>query len=541
MHVDWNGADRQQAQEALRKVSQAAADCEKEPPAVLTERRRLKPAKLPNWKGLGKGALDLVRENSILPEVIMLTHWSNLLQATPAPETTLPLARAFASIPENRGDRMWDLVNGKQVCMWAPKDPSALSRCLASFMRRAPEDQRPASLQVLAIFPCEKGTHSVGNIADLWSFPPFLSERWMPIVRGFSFAAFPFEMIASNAVSAPRHEPKGIAIFTLSHVMPRSIPKMISPGAILTVGDYDAFAFDMHADHLPQFLALARTGGLRDACFRHRRRSPISSSFSPRVVIDVIFPRAATTLDQAMLLQSLRRCLPHNDIFYGSHSLMSDSGPMILECNGSGSAHHFWPLCSQMLALDSKRYLVATAASADAWTEVMARSRVAAPSTTAALVNADKRRGNKAAHLSEHIAEIVAKGELGQGDSVALKLLIDHVCTATGAQFTEASNPDAPQPGECYHLASRGPRAPAGVIKVLAKSQEDLRKLYAALHGQAIRVGRGLVGIEVKNDLMLTARGRGNGTRARNKVSAVPRITLDIRRSPAATSEFVSL
>ena len=108
------------------------------------------------------------------------------------------------------------------------------------------------------------------------------------------------------------------------------------------------------------------------------------------------------------------------------------------------------------------------------------------------------------------------KGEVGKGDAVVLKLLMDRACRATGVQFTEASNPDAPRPGEYYHLASQEAHAPAGVIKVLAKNQEDLRKLYAALHGQAIQVGRDLVGIEVKNDLMLTTHGLGNGTRVRS-------------------------
>ena len=140
----------------------------------------------------------------------------------------------------------------------------------------------------------------------------------------------------------------------------------------------------------------------------------------------------------------------------------------------------------------------------------------ATPPAIAAMLNAERRLGNKANRISEQIAEIVVKGELGKDDAVVLKLLMDHACRATGVQFTEASNPDAPRPGEYYHLASQEAHAPAGVIKVLAKSQEDLRKLYAALHGQAIQVGRDLVGIEVKNDLMLTTHGLGNGTRARS-------------------------
>ena len=105
---------------------------------------------------------------------------------------------------------------------------------------------------------------------------------------------------------------------------------------------------------------------------------------------------------------------------------------------------------------------------------------------------------------------------MGKEDSVVLKLLIDRACASTGLHFTEAINPDAPKAGEYVHLASREAHAPASVIKVLGTTAEDIRKLQAVLHGQAIQVGPDLVGIEVKNDVMLTTQGLGNGARARN-------------------------
>eukprot|EP00959_Pyramimonas_sp_CCMP1952_P170899 3571206-Pyramimonas_sp.AAC.1 len=93
-----------------------------------------------------------------------------------------------------------------------------------------------------------------------------------------------------------------------------------------------------------------------------------------------------------------------------------------------------------MLALDSKRYLVVTAASNDTWSEVMdqvylhdkqsAATRLkwkpsrnggrveATPSATATMLNAERRLGNKANRISEQIAEIVVKGELGKDDAV---------------------------------------------------------------------------------------------------------------------------
>ena len=108
-------------------------------------------------------------------------------------------------------------------------------------------------------------------------------------------------MVTPNAVSVPRHESKGIAIFTLPQAVPRSVPKTVGLGSISQVPDYDALTFDMHVDRLPHFLALACTDGLRDACFRRHRQSPTGLTASPRVATDAVLPASATSLDQTTL------------------------------------------------------------------------------------------------------------------------------------------------------------------------------------------------------------------------------------------------
>ena len=50
---------------------------------------------------------------------------------------------------------------------------------------------RPASLVMIAPIPCTVGMNSVCSITDIWS-SPFLSEKWLPIVKGLAFAAYPF-------------------------------------------------------------------------------------------------------------------------------------------------------------------------------------------------------------------------------------------------------------------------------------------------------------------------------------------------------------
>ena len=92
---------------------------------------------------------------------------------------------------------------------------------------------------------------------------------------------------------------------------------------------------------------------------------------------------------------------------------------------------------------------------------------------------------------------------------------MEHACTATGLNLQEASNSDQAKVGDYVHLASRDTFASAGVVKVFAASKDGIRKIYAALHGQAIQVGQDNIGVEVRNDLMTLDAGQGNDPRLR--------------------------
>ncbi|CAK0792981.1 unnamed protein product [Prorocentrum cordatum] len=128
-------------------------------------------------------------------------------------------------------------------------------------------------------------------------------------------------------------------------------------------------------------------------------------------------------------------------------------------------------------------------------------------------VAAQKRRGARGASISDCIADIIVKGDLGRKDAVVLDRLMSHLRGATGHSFTKAADTDHPKPGEFIHLASRDAQAPSGIIKVLAQNIEDIGKIYAAFHGQAVQIGQEVVGIEVCNDLLLSDAGQENGAR----------------------------
>ena len=62
-------------------------------------------------------------------------------------------------------------------------------------------------------------------------------------------------------------------------------------------------------------------------------------------------------------------------------------------------------------------------------------------------------------------------------------------------------------------MASQDASSPPGRLKLLLKSQDEVRKVQVALQGQTIRVGQDLVGITVSNDMSDAVAAPGNGQR----------------------------
>ena len=138
------------------------------------------------------------------------------------------------------------------------------------------------------------------------------------------------------------------------------------------------------------------------------------------------------------------------------------------------------------------------------------------PSVITSLIAANKRMGQYIQLRHGPHRRDCGQGRLGAGrcggDQTA-----DGPCVCRyWLALQEARNAEHPKPGEYVHAASRDANAPAGVVKVLVKSKEDVRKLYVALHGQAIQVGQDNVGIEVRNDPVTIESGLGNDPRARD-------------------------
>ena len=110
------------------------------------------------------------------------------------------------------------------------------------------------------------------------------------------------------------------------------------------------------------------------------------------------------------------------------------------------------------------------------------------------------------------MSEIVIKGELSTQDARVIAMLMDHVTSQLGVVLQEAAETHGLRLGEYFQLQARDVYAPPGRVRALLRDREEVRKLYAGLHGQIIRVGSDQVRVEILNDALNALQGTGNGT-----------------------------
>ena len=135
---------------------------------------------------------------------------------------------------------------------------------------------------------------------------------------------------------------------------------------------------------------------------------------------------------------------------------------------------------------------------------------IATPSATTSSLAASRKKANKPSSAFDYITEVAVKGEVGREDGEVMRKLMAHVCSSTGLNINETAGEANPKIGEFFHLASRDSAAPPGRMRVMLRNEDEVRKLYAALHGQTVQVGHDLVAIEVSNDLINIKELKGN-------------------------------
>eukprot|EP00959_Pyramimonas_sp_CCMP1952_P210959 4414869-Pyramimonas_sp.AAC.1 len=98
---------------------------------------------------------------------------------------------------------------------------------------------------------------------------------------------------------------------------------------------------------------------------RHPRRSSLSTTDVPRACIDLLFPASQTELYIVMQMRYLRRTSLPADSFYGMRSMFVAKDAMILEVASPMCLHHYWKVCSQLVAVKRGQVLAWSDAAAD--------------------------------------------------------------------------------------------------------------------------------------------------------------------------------
>jgi hypothetical protein len=235
-------------------------------------------------------------------------------------------------------------------------------------------------------------------------------------------------------------------------------------------------------------------------------------------------------------MKELRRVTFTQDTYFGVNTMHRSSNALILEINSPLGLSHFWPVCFQLIPLSQNKVLVYTEAAAETWIGIMdellrqdpdaAATKLkwkasrfggrpfAVPSATNTTLGATSRQAGKTAgSRMDHITDIALRGEIGREDSAGLKSLMQHLITKTGLDIKAGDEQRGPKTNEYVHLSSIDPSAPPGRLRLYLNSQDDVRKVFNALHGQIVEVGSDLVAIEVTNDLNNSL--QGNGRRGR--------------------------
>ncbi|CAK0903838.1 unnamed protein product, partial [Prorocentrum cordatum] len=413
-----------------------------------------------------------------------------LAVAPPWADGDLALARGFAAkvndaaatcvsaLPVALAQRRRLKVTGRQVALWAPTDQNALTRFLSQFMRRTAAAERPAALYLLAPVPLQAGMGTLETVLDLWH-SPLLSGKWPPIVRAYTLTLTPMEMLLPGG-GFPRHVYQGLAVFHLGHTEPRGLPRLLEPhAAICTVEAPRVMVLDLRADEYNRTMNLLTNSVLQGVLSRAPRRSPLSTTAIPRLCLDWILPPTVQDMDIFLVLRHGRGESLASDTFYGLRSMVGHGEALLLEFSSKLAVPHYWPLCSQLVAISPSRVVVYTEAEPETWTgkmdyvmhndveETSVRLRwraskhggrvVAAPSATSRGLAASRRRGTAPLSLHDFQTDVVIQGEVGKEDG---------------------------QVGEYIHLATQDPAAQPGRLRVLLSSIDDVRKLHNALHAE---------------------------------------------------------
>ena len=543
---DWNDDEKIGAEQILNNVEAAADGCVEGFDEWKKERRRVKPSKLPLWKELGPKALKVILDSAPALDEKIITQWFDVLDNTAmamAHQDRIvdqQIARSLAAASEKGEDHFWDMLQGDAVVMWAPGDTSALGRLLGALLRRGPSAQTPSYVRMVVPMDILPGCVTVDSIKDLW-WHALLGEKWSAMVKGIEMIKEPLEFVLP-ASAGPRHELRGLALFTIStSMMQKQLPKILEVEVpLFQMEALPTFALDFSSNDVVKIMQILNDGSTGSMKHSHIRRSPGHQEETPRVMVDLRFPYGTTRLDQELKMRQIRRKLPPG-AYFGSHDLYTDRSAMIAEIGHAGSSIKIWPMCSGMLFLARDKLLITSDAEEATWQPVLDKmlqedpegavfrirrkpSRhggrpFVTPSATAGQLAATRRaRGARTkSEALRSITDVDIKGHAQADEHAVLQQLMAHVKQYAGVNLEELNGVGPVKPGCWKWLAADDPNAPPGRVRLYLQSETEVQAIKAMIHGSTIRVGVDSLLVQVANDILdarpnqqqRTGRGRG--------------------------------
>ena len=222
--LSWAASDLDRAAKAVAAFDDARSACLGQLPDVLRERRKLKTPKLPLWKELGHKASTLIRDTRTDAREHAFTQWSDLLGASSG-QSQVSSARAAATLLEKGDGNFWGQLGSVPFVAWCPSDLNSLARVIATYVRGAQAQSRPAYFRLVAPLNLLPGMNSVGNVLDCWQHP-LLGDKWASVVKDVSIHNLPLDMVLPGT-NGPRHLLQGMVVFTLALQGARGLPKIV--------------------------------------------------------------------------------------------------------------------------------------------------------------------------------------------------------------------------------------------------------------------------------------------------------------------------
>eukprot|EP00959_Pyramimonas_sp_CCMP1952_P154959 3242007-Pyramimonas_sp.AAC.1 len=240
---------------------------------------------------------------------------------------------------------------------------------MASLLRRGANEVPCAYIRFLVPMDLHPGCTSVESICDLW-WHELLGDKWPGMTRNVEFHPQPLEFI-SPGPAGPRHELRGLAIFTISSSLLRQAPRVRDLEVpILSTAALPTYFMDFPSAVGPEVMHLLHGGLDSSAAVGRIYRSPGHATETPRGRVEIRFANHTSSLTRELLMRRIRGRLPVG-VCFASVDLFTDAGSLLAEVGHADAINTFWNMCSGAIFLAKSTVLLTTESAPETWQTTM--------------------------------------------------------------------------------------------------------------------------------------------------------------------------